>query len=414
MLKVVIVLYYIIFFVTLIYSLYFFITSIIGLLKRNKIKYPESKKYTNFAILIAARNEALVIGDLIDSLLKLNYPKDKYSIYVIPNNCNDNTREVAENKGAKIIECTVKTKTKGDVLKFAFNKLKKNKEIDAYVIFDADNVVHPDFLKHMNNCYNSGYHVAEGFRDAKNPSDNWISGSYTLYYLMQNVFYNYTRMPLGGCASINGTGFMVQKELIDKNGFETFTLTEDMEFTGQCALNGEKIAYVEDAITYDEYPNKFVPSWNQRKRWSAGILECMRLYSGKLFKNAFKNKSLHSFDIALTYICPVVQVVSFIGLIMLIIFRITEIELKDIFSYFFASGFFYFILTYLIGVIVEMWTLKFKKKKIRKVISGLVFFPLFIFSWIPINIVCLLKKQTKWGEIKHNRNININDILNNN
>ena len=414
MLKLIIILYYIIFVITLIYGMYFLITSIIGLLKKNKIHYSNSKNYNTFAILIPARNESLVIGELIDSLFNLNYPKDKYNIYVIPNNCTDNTKEVAETKGTKIIDCNVKVKTKGDVLNFAFNELKKNKEIDAYVIFDADNVVHPDFLKYMNDCYNSGYHVAEGFRDAKNPSDNWISGSYSLYYLMQNVFYNYTRMPLGGSASINGTGFMIQKDLIDEKGFETYTLTEDMEFTGQCALNGERIAFVEDAITYDEYPNKFIPSWKQRKRWSAGILECMRLYSKKLFKNAFKNKSIHSFDIGLTYICPVIQVISFIGLIMLIVFKIVGIELYDIFSYFLASGLICFILIYLLGILVEVAVLKYKKKSVKSVISGIVFFPIFILSWIPINIVCLVKKQTKWDEIKHDRNININDIINKN
>ena len=409
-----VVIYYVIFFVTLLYTLYFAITGIIGLLKRNKIHYKHSKKYARFAILIPARNESLVIGELLDSLNSLNYSKDKYSIYVIPNNCTDNTKDIVKEKNANIIDCTVKTKTKGDVLKFAFDSLKKDKKIDAYVIFDADNVVHPDFLKHMNDCYQEGYHVAEGFRDAKNPQDNWISGSYTLYYLLQNVFYNYTRMPLGGSASINGTGFMVQKKLIDKYGFETHTLTEDMEFTGLCALRGEKIAFVEDAITYDEYPNKFIPSWNQRKRWSAGILECMRLYSKKLFKNAFKNKSLHSFDISLTYICPIIQVLGFVGVIMLVLFRLFGIELNDIFSYFFASGIIYFIATYLLGILVEVITIKYKKKKVKNVVAGLLLFPLFIISWIPINIICLLKKHTTWDEIKHNRNININDVMKNN
>ena len=412
MLNIVIGIYYIIFFITLVYTLYFIVTGIIGIMTKNKIVFKDSKRNNHFAILIPARNESLVIGNLIDSIKNINYPKNKYDIYVIPNNCTDDTEKIVKEKKIKIINCTEKVNNKGDVLRVAFNELKDNKNIDAYLIFDADNVVHPDFLKHMNNCLNSGYNVAEGFRDAKNPSDSWISGSYTLYYLMQNIFFNRARMALGGSASINGTGFMVTKELIDKNGFETHTLTEDMEFTGICALNGEKIAFVEDAITYDEYPNKFVPSWKQRKRWSAGILKCMKLYSYKLFKSSFKNRSLAAFDISLTYMCPIVQIVSFISVIMLIIFKLFNIELSDIFSYFFASGIIYFLLTYLIGILVEIFALKYKKKKILPVITGIVLFPVFIFSWIPINLVCILKKHENWDIVKHNRNISVSDIIN--
>ena len=39
---------------------------------------------------------------------------------------------------------------------------------DAYIIFDADNIVHPDFLFHMNHSLNCGYKLAQGFRDSKN------------------------------------------------------------------------------------------------------------------------------------------------------------------------------------------------------------------------------------------------------
>ena len=69
----------------------------------------------------------------------------------------------------------------------------KRNDIDAYIIFDADNVVDKNFLKHMNNSLNNGYLVAQGFRDTKNVSDNWISSSYALYYYIQNYFFNKAR-----------------------------------------------------------------------------------------------------------------------------------------------------------------------------------------------------------------------------
>ncbi len=405
----VVIIYYIIFSITILYGLYFVSTGVIGILKKNKLKFREARQEHYFAILIPARNEREVIGNLIDSLKKQNY--NQYEIYAIPNNCTDDTKEIALEHGANVLECNVKTKTKGDVLKFAFDKLKDNKKIEAYIIFDADNVAHPDYLKKMNDCLDSGYKVAQGFRDAKNPSDNWLSGSYALFYLIQNVFFNRARMGLNGSSSINGTGFMIKKSLIDEEGFETYTLTEDVEYTGQCALKGEQIAFVEDAITYDEYPNKFMASWKQRKRWSAGILECRKRYSHKLFKNFLKTKKISSLDMSLIYYGPIIQIISFIDLILLIIFRMLNIPLYDIFSLLFAYGWMYFIVTYLIGILCELFVLIYKKKQIKSVISGIFLFLIFIFTWIPINILCMLKKQTKWDEIKHDRNVKINELV---
>ena len=404
------IIYYILLSITLVYALYFSISGFVGIILKSKVKFKEAKKKNFFAIIIAARNEENVIGNLLKSLNNLAYPKDKYKVYVVPNNCTDNTKKVALKHGADVIDCNIKVSSKGDVLKYTFDKLKKEKTIDAYIVFDADNVVHKDFLTKMNNCLESGYNVAQGYRDAKNPSDNWLSGSYAIFYLFQNVFFNRARMSFKASSSINGTGFMIKKSLIDKNGFDTKSLTEDVEFTGQCALNNERIAFVEDAITYDEYPVKFGASWKQRKRWSAGIITCMKIYTPKLFVDFIKTGSLSSLDMSMVYLGPFMQVISFINLVMLIIFRLLGIQLYDIFSYAFATGVFYFLLAYLIGIIIEIFVILYKKKSIKSIFSGVLLFLIFIFTWIPINIICFIKKYKKWEEIKHDRSISIEEL----
>ena len=404
------IVYYTIFIITFIYGMYFLFSGIIGLCRRRKERFVKGKGVNRFAILIPARNEELVIGSLLESLNVLNYPKDKYTVYVIPNNCTDNTEKMALENGAKIITCDTPTKTKGDVLKIAFSKLEKEKNIDAYIIFDADNVVHEDFLLYMDDALEKGYNVAEGYRDAKNPSDNYLSGSYALFYLMQNVFFNQARMPIHGSSSINGTGFMVRKDYIEKDGFETYSLTEDVEFTGQCALKREKIAFVDEAITYDEYPTKFKASWNQRKRWSAGNIECMKLYTPKLLKNFIQTGNLASLDMGLVYMGPLMQILFLIVTIMLICFRIGNVDMYDIFSYFSNWGLVFFIVSYVSCILTEVFVLLYKKKDPRKVWKGILLFLFFIYTWIPINILCFIKKQTKWDAIKHDRVIKIDEI----
>lgn len=392
----------VIFVLVAIYSAYFIVTGWLGITKKNKVIFKSTKRKNKFAILIPARNEESVISYLVDSLKKQDYPNSKYEIYVIPNNCTDNTKSVAKKNGANIIECTVPTKTKGDVLKFAFDKLKKEKSIDAYIIFDADNVVHPDFLKKMNECLEAGYNCAEGFRDAKNPSDNWLSGSYNLFYLYQNIFFNRARGSFNASCSINGTGFMVRKSYIEKVGFETYTLTEDIEFTGQCALRHEPIAFVEDAITFDEYPIKFGASWRQRKRWSAGTLECRKRYSWRLFKDFIKTGRMTSFDMAIVYLGPIILILNFFNILVrisLVIFRYPGVTLWGI------------LIAYLITELLQIFMLVYKRKKILPVLPGIILFPLFIYTWVPINCLCLIKKQTKWEQIKHDRNVDINKLI---
>ena len=402
--------YYVFFGLTLFYGLYYSLTGLYGFFKPKKFRIVPHDPKNKFAIIVAARNEEAVIGNLVTSLLECNYPKELYDVYVAVNNTTDNTAKVAKKAGGIVIDVKKKVKSKGEVLRYVFDILKKDKSIDAYIIFDADNIVHPDFLRRMNDALCCGYRVAQGFRDSKNISDNWISGSYSLYYYMQNFFFNRARMTMRQSASINGTGFMVKKEIIDEYGFETHTLTEDIEFTAICALRDERIAFVESAVTYDEQPVDFVASWKQRKRWSVGCLQCLKLYWKDLLKHFIKTGNQPSFDMFMNFVAPVVQVVCLLEFIALIFFRIFNIRLYDLFSALFSSGAFFFILTYVGGIVVSVLILKYNKRKAKSVLSAIALFALFILTWIPINVVCLFKKDMIWEEIKHNRGIKTSEL----
>ena len=114
------------------------------------------------------------------------------------------------------------------MLRYAFKYLRE-KDYDAYLIFDADNIVHPNFISEMNNTLCNGYRVAQGYRDSKNPSDTWISSSHSLHYMIQNYFMNRARMNINKSCFVNGTGFMISKEYLNENGYNSLTITEDIE-----------------------------------------------------------------------------------------------------------------------------------------------------------------------------------------
>lgn len=392
----------------LFYAGYYLITSIGIFKKRKKVTNNKDDKKNFFAVIIAARNEENVIGKLIDSLKKQSYPSEYFDIYVIVNNCTDNTAIEAKKAGAKVISCTEKVSTKGEVLKYTFDLFKDNNKIDAYAIFDADNIVHHDFLAKMNDMINSGYSVAQGFRDTKNISDNWLTSSYAILYYFQSLFLNESRYNMGRSSFLNGTGFVIKKEVIDKHGFNPKTVTEDVEFTAMCAINNEKIGFATDAITYDEQTNSFDVSWKQRKRWSFGTMECLREYFPTLLKKGIKERNFECFDVGLFYLSVISHVVFNLLPIFLLINIIIHFDSLTFDNMLYKIIF--IVISYLFGVVVRIILLKRYNKSFKDNIGGVLLFDLFVISWLPINFICLFIKSCNWDSIKHNRSVDIENV----
>ena len=395
--------------ILIIYAVYFAVLGLFAFAK-DKTKIKKHKPKTKFAVLIAARNEAGVIGGLVESLMNQNYPKELFDVYALANNCTDNTAEVAKKAGAKILDIKVPVKSKGDVLKYAFENL-VDSDYDAYLIFDADNVVHPDFMSKMNNVYASGYRVAQGRKDSKNISDNWLSTSYTLFYYTQNFFFNRSRMGLNASATINGTGFMVAKEFVDTHGFNPVTITEDIEVSIMAILNGVQVVYCDDAITYDEQPTLFKSSWNQRERWSKGIMQCCTVYTKKLLSNAFKKHDFASFDKVLFIIAAYVQLISIALYLFLISFNIVHIIQNVSNLGVFIPDVICLFVGYVFTILLNIFILKYYDRNIKENIPGILLFAVFILTWIPINFICLFKKDLKWVQIKHDKNVDVKDLI---
>ena len=155
-------------------------------------------------------------------------------------------------------------------------------------------------------------------------------------------------------------------------------------------------------------------SWNQRSRWSKGIIECFRIYKKPLLKKIIKERDFAALDKFMFAIAPYFQVLG-VGLtLMLGVFNILGIELNDLFSYFFSLGYVCFMIGYLCCIIMNMFVILYYKRDIETTMHGILLFMVFLMSWIPINIICLFKKDLKWVEIEHNRKANMDTLLNEN
>ena len=143
-----------------------------------------AQKLCRYAVLIAARNESAVIAQLLESIRGQNYPQDLVHIYVVADNCTDNTAQIAAACGARVFQRQNKLQVgKGFALRFLLQKIQEEypqERYDGYFVFDADNLLDPRYITEMNKVFSSGNRVVTSYRNTKNYGDNWITAGYGL------------------------------------------------------------------------------------------------------------------------------------------------------------------------------------------------------------------------------------------
>lgn len=444
-------------------TLYYLLLAFFGLYKKK-----EEYSYTpekSFALVIAAHNEEMVIGKIIDSLNQLDYPKNLYDIFVVADNCSDNTAHISRDHGAYVFErFNEKNRGKGYALEWIFDIIfKTKKKYDAVAVFDADNLVSKNFLREMNNKMLQGYKVVQGYIDSKNPHDSWITESYSISFWSANRLFQLSRSNLKLSNQIGGTGFIVETALLKKIGWGSTCLTEDLEFTCKLVLCGHKIGWAHNAIVYDEKPITLKQSWNQRKRWMQGFTDVASRFFFRLLKKAFKEKDLVAFDCALYVIQPFISLLLGFSLLLTLVqsnykhgfniftidylfpifiwrlfsifqFLLTPLVLtiekkisKKLFIFLTLYSFNVFALNYIFDkndnllVIILGHSMYlficlglaylFLGKKSSTIFMWYLLYSLYTLTWIPITIQGIMNKNNKdWCHTKHIRQIGIGEI----
>lgn len=393
-----------------IFWLYQLIISVCSLINLKDKPIIEDKQ-NRFMAIIPAHNEKNVIANLVQSLKNQDYPRELYDIYVIADNCTDETAKIAKEAGAIVYKrFDPEDKTKGYALQwFLQQKIKEDAPYDAFCVFDADNIVDSKFLTNMNKKLCQGETVVQGYRDIKNPTDSWITAGYAIFYWMMNRFYHLARYNIGLSPLINGTGFMVKFDVIKPDGWNTQTLTEDIEFSLKRIISGNKLGWAKDAIVYDEQPVGFKQSWSQRSRWTVGHIQCMHLYTKQLAIAVKEHKTLMNFD-GFLYIFGSIPMLI-ITIILLLVNSLMYLGNGMSSSDLLMSYMRYFVPTFILPIGTALLIMILDKKPIKPMIKGLLCYPLFLASWLLINFKCLFKRELTWEKIEHVRDIKINQVI---
>lgn len=372
--------------------------------KKSKPHKNEPVKNT-VAVLICARNESAVLPDLIRSLKSQTYDTSLVTVFVTADNCTDDTADAARREGAIVYERFNQEKIgKGYALEFLLGNIKQDYPdgFDTYYIFDADNILRPDYLEKMNREFSDGYEIVTSYRNSKNYGQNWISAGMGLWFLRESRYLNHARKLLNTSCAVSGTGFGFTRKVLEEMNYTWpyFTLTEDIQFTIDHVTKGYRIGMAEDAEFYDEQPSRFRQSWAQRKRWARGYIQCYRTYGLKMF--ALACRSFANYDMCLV-IMPAF-ILSMLGMLVnfaaIILGIVTYAPAPDLIMTVCGLIFGAYGTAFVIGAITTVTEWKHIHTSAFKKILYMFTFPIFMITYIPNAFAALFGKVT-WEHIDH-------------
>ena len=392
---------------------YQFLYILVPVLK--KAKPHKEEQAHNYAVLISARNEQAVIGNLLDSIARQTYDRGSVTVFVVADNCTDDTARVASEHGAVVFERFDTSRVgKGYALAWLMERIDErypDKPFDGYFVFDADNVLEESYIAEMNRTFSDGYEVVTSYRNSKNYGDNWISAGYALWFLRESQFLNRCRARLGTSAAVSGTGFLFSRRAIDEcGGWHFFLLTEDIEFTIECVTRGWKIGYCEKAVLYDEQPTKFMQSWHQRLRWSRGYLQVFGKYGGRLVRG-MAHGSFACYDMSMA-IMPA-AVLSLVGLVAnCVATTLSIVAGQGLDGVLLSLGSLLVNSCLTVLVIGTVTTITEWKRIYAPAWKKILFtftFPLFMLTYIPICVAAVFSK-VEWKPIEHKVAVSIQQM----
>lgn len=382
--------------------------------------YPRTDRRLRYGIVIAARNEETVIGDLLDSIRGNDYPRELIRTFVVAHNCTDRTAAIARERGAAVYEYdNPAERTAGYAYRYLFERIRRegaDEGLDGFFILNADNVLAPDYISRMNDAFvaTGGKHVITSYRNSRNFGGNCMSCLYGIYFISACRFEARGRTVCSCSTRVSGTGYMFPAELV-KDGWEYVTLTEDWEFSADQIARGRKILYCDEAEFFDEQPTTVSVMFRQRLRWACGHMIVFFTRFKALMRALFSRRSgldrkerFSAFDISVS-ILPL-GVIS----VALLIATLAAVGLSPLFGYDGARvwacygklSLLLFALSYLLTTAFAALLVVLERRRIPRVGPGkltaaILLWPFFLILNVFLDVAALFLPNLEWKVIPH-------------
>jgi len=284
--------------------------------KKNEIARLSKEDLPTFSITVPVKNEEKVIGRLLDSLLRLDYPPKKREIIIVEDGSTDKTKEI----------CMEYTRRYPNDIKFfhrstsngkpsALNHALKHSKGEIVAVFDADTVIERDVLLRAAQYFkDSSVAAVQGRTCSINADENMLTKFLSYEEAVRFEAYVRGKDVLGLYIPLSGSCQFIRKEALEKVcGWKEDSLSEDLEASLGLIEKGYRIKYASDVRSWQENPANLDQLMRQRTRWFRGCMEVALRY-GKLLKNPNKV----SIDAEMTLTGPYMFAPCLLGYIMAI------------------------------------------------------------------------------------------------
>lgn len=225
------------------------------------------------SLLVAAKNEEVVIGNLVAMLCNLDYPADKYEVWAIDDRSTDNTPAILDRLATEYPQLKVvhRAVNAGGGKSGALNQVIPQTFGDIIGVFDADAKVSPDLLKRVVPLFDNTQMGAVQVRKAiANSEENlWTKGQAAEMAL--DSYVQQQRIAVGGIGELRGNGQFVSRIALNScGGWNEETITDDLDLTVRLHLDNWKIGFLLTPPVLEEGVTKASSLWHQRNRWAEG------------------------------------------------------------------------------------------------------------------------------------------------
>ncbi len=370
-------------------------------LRKNPVVYNENLA-PFISILIPCHNEAVVIKETVENILNVDYKN--YEIIVIDDRSTDDTKDAVlelEKKYDKV-KALIRDKSAYPGKSAVLNDAIKIAKGEAYLVFDADAKIKPDFIKLLLTKYEGDdVGAIQARKVIINANQNFLTACQYNEYVM-DTHLQVGRDAVKGAVELRGNGELIKKNaLVDIGGWNNETITDDLDMSTRLHIKGWDIRFVQDAIVYEEGVVTFSALVRQRRRWVEGSI---RRYLEYIWDVLFtKDMSLRvGFDL-----------IAYISEFLLPAWLIIEIIVQ---AFHFVKGQENYILSSAILIVVvglfftSGLIYSFRKYShyttFKAIIQAIITSGYFITIWFPIVMfivfkIIFTKRTMDWGKTQH-------------
>jgi cellulose synthase/poly-beta-1,6-N-acetylglucosamine synthase-like glycosyltransferase len=270
---------------------------------------PRAAALRRFAVLVPAHDEERVIERLLASLRAQRYAADRFSMFVVADNCTDATAAIARAGGAIVHErIDLASRAKGHALRWLLERVRAAGPWDAYVVFDADSVASPDFLAQMDARLEAGSHAVQAHYAVLNAAASPVAALREAALASLHYLRPLGRSALGLSCGLKGNGMCFEAATLDRMGWTSAGLAEDVELHHTLVRAGVRVDFAPEALVRADMPATLDEAQSQNLRWEAGRLSAARHDVLPLLRQGLVERDPVQVDAAVEQLIPPLSV----------------------------------------------------------------------------------------------------------